>query len=124
MFIFVCEDARMASTGAIRANERFPVRVSIEVTHPRSARRIEAEVCDLSTGGCRIAGPDLLSIGDQLLVTIDGLEPWPAAVAWTGHGCAGVAFHTPLDHSVAEHYSRIFRSRLPASPAARARANS
>jgi hypothetical protein len=110
MFIFACEDARMASTGAIRATERFPVRVSIEVVHPRSARRIEAEVCDLSTGGCRIAGSDLLSIGDQLLVTIDGLEPWPAAVAWTAQGCAGVAFHTPLDHSVAEHYSRIFRS--------------
>jgi hypothetical protein len=99
----------MASTGAIRATERFPVRVSIEVMHPRSARRIEAELCDLSTGGCRIVSAGALSIGDQLLLTIEGLDPWPAAVAWAGEGSVGVAFHTPLDHSVAEHYSRIFR---------------
>ena len=99
----------MAASGAIRANERFPVRVVIEVAHPRSVRRMTAELRDLSTGGCRIVSPEPFSLGDQLLLSIDGLDPWPAAVAWTGEGAIGVAFHEALDHSVAEHYARIFR---------------
>lgn len=99
----------MTKFGAIRATERYPVRVSIEVMHPRSSRRIDAELCDLSKGGCRLASSESFSIGSQLLLTIEGLDPWPAAVAWTGEGFVGVSFHTPLDDSVAEFYARAFR---------------
>jgi hypothetical protein len=99
----------MPHSGAIRATERYPVRVTIVVAHPRSVRRVTAELRDLSRGGCRLVSPERFSLGDQLLVSIDGLEPWPAAVAWTGDECIGLAFHQPLDHSVAEHYARIFR---------------
>jgi hypothetical protein len=99
----------MANSGAIRATERYPVRVSVEVTHPRSARRIEAELRDISTGGCWIITPESLPLGSQILLTIEGLEPWPAAVAWSRDGCIGLAFHAVLDHAIAEHYARLFR---------------
>ena len=99
----------MGTHGAIRATERYPVQASIEVTHPRSVRRLDAELRDLSNGGCKIVSPERFSLGDQLLLTIEGLEPWPAAVAWTGEGCVGVSFHRPLDQSIAEHYARVFR---------------
>jgi hypothetical protein len=46
-------------------------------------RRIEAELRDLSTGGCRIVSDEFLSIGDQLFAKIEGLEGWPAIVVWT-----------------------------------------
>lgn len=99
----------MANTAAIRTTERYPVRFLVEVAHPRSVRRIEAELRDLSDGGCRIVSPEAFAVGDQVVLTIDGLEPWPAAVAWRGEGCIGLAFHRTLDHAIAEHYARAFR---------------
>ena len=99
----------MAKPGAIRATERFPVRAIVEITHPRSVRRLDAELRDLSTGGCQILTKAPFSVGDQVLITLEGLEPWPAAVAWCRQGCAGLSFHAPLDHSIAEHYGRVFR---------------
>jgi len=99
----------MAKPGAIRVTERFAVRAVVEVTHPRSVRRIEAVLRDLSTGGCQVGTSAAFSVGDQLLVTIEGLEPWPAAVAWRREGCVGISFHAPLDRSIAEHYARVLR---------------
>ena len=98
----------MSKPEAVRAAERYPVKVSVEVRHPRAVRRIEAELCDLSTGGCCIVSPEPFAIGDQLLLRIGDLEPWPGAVAWLGEDCAGVSFHAPLDHLVAEHCGRIY----------------
>jgi hypothetical protein len=101
--------AVVSTLGAIRANERIPVTASVEVKHPRSLRRIRARLRDLSTGGCQILTSASFSMGDQVLVTLEGLEPWPAAVAWRRQGCVGLSFHAPLDHSIAEHYGRVFR---------------
>src|SRR4029079_8107620 len=99
----------MSSSGAIRTNERFPIKVSVEIAQPRAQRRSDAELCDLSTGGCRIISRDPFAVGDQILLTIDGLEPWPAAIVWSGDGCAGDAFHTPLVCSIADPCPRAFR---------------
>jgi hypothetical protein len=99
----------MANGGAIRTTERFPVRASVEVAHPRSVRRMEAALRDLSTGGCQIATRERLAVGDQVLVRIEGLEPWPAAVAWSREDCFGLSFHAPLDRATAEHYARLLR---------------
>lgn len=99
----------MANPGAVRATERYAIRASVEVKHPRSVRRVQAELRDLSAGGCLIVSHEPFAVGDQLLITIQGLEPWPAAVAWTRKGSIGISFHRPLEQSVAEHYARFFR---------------
>ena len=93
---------------AVRASERYRLKVSVVTMHPRPLRRIEAELWDLSIGGCRIVSTEPLSTGDQLLVRIEGLEACPAVVVWTGMSCYGVAFDAPLHHAVAEHYARSF----------------
>jgi hypothetical protein len=98
----------------LRAAERFRLTVSVVAKHPRSMRRIEAELWDLSIGGCRIVSTELLSVGDQLIVKIEGLENWPAAVVWTGKDSCGVHFHTPLHYAVAEHYARAFPCSISA----------
>jgi hypothetical protein len=92
----------------IRASERYRLKVSVVAKHSRSMRRIEAELWDLSVGGCRIVTTEPVSPGDQLLIKIERLEGWPATVVWTGTGCCGVSFHAPLHYSVAEHYARSF----------------
>lgn len=96
----------MEKPAAIRATERYPLNVAVEVAHPRTVRRFEAELRDLSIGGCRLVSEEPFSVGDQLLLSIDGFETWPGVVAWSGVGCVGIAFHISLDQSIPEHCAR------------------
>jgi hypothetical protein len=91
-----------------RSYERYAVEVCSVVKHPSSFRRIDAELWDLSAGGCRIVTPEPLNPNDQLLVRIEGLESWPARVVWKGANAVGVTFQYPLHYAVVEHYARLF----------------
>ena len=91
-----------------RSYERYPVEVCAVVTHPSSFRRIEAELWDLSSGGCRIVTTEPLNPNDELSVRIQGLESWPARVVWKQLDAVGVTFHYPLHYAVVEHYARLF----------------
>lgn len=93
----------------VRITERYPVRISVAIRHPRSKRQITAEMLDLSAGGCQIVSTDAFSVGDQILLRVGEIESWPGGVAWLGEGRVGVSFHTPLGHMIAEQYARTFR---------------
>jgi hypothetical protein len=85
------------------------VEVCAVVTHPRrSLRRIEAELWDLSEGGCRLVTREPFSPSDQLLIGIEGLEVWPARVVWVGAESVGISFYSPLHDTIVEHYARMF----------------
>ena len=91
-----------------RSYERYPVEVRAIVKHPSSSRRIEAELWDLSVGGCRLVTTEPLNPHDELLVRIQGLEGWPGRVVWKELNAVGVTFRYPLHYAVVEHYARFF----------------
>lgn len=88
-----------------RRSLRLPVVVEVLLDHPRSKRRIDAELHDISPEGCRIVTAEPFAPGAQLVVRIGALEPWPARVVWTRDGFVGAEFHTPLSPAMVEHTS-------------------
>ena len=103
----------MAEPKLVRAEERHMVRVAVAVSHPRSGRRFEAQLQDISAGGCQIVSNEPFGIGDQILLDVGKLERWPAVVAWLGQGHVGVSFHEPLGLLEAEQYAWDFRVGAP-----------
>jgi hypothetical protein len=101
-------------------NPRYLVEVGVVVKHPRSVRKIQCELSDLSPGGCRLVTNEPFAAGDQLLVKLEGLEFWPGSVSWVGTGFVGLAFHVPLNNFVVEHYARRFPSGVGVSEHGRA----
>jgi hypothetical protein len=99
----------MVKPELVRAEERHLVRVAVAVRHPRSRRRFEAKLQDISAGGCQIVSDETFRVGDQILLDVGELQSWPAVVAWLGNGCVGVSFHAALGLLEAEQYAWDFR---------------
>ena len=91
-----------------RRGRRLPIQVDVNVDHPRSQRRLTAELSEISAEGCRILITEPLGPSDQLLIRIAGIEPWPARVVWAEDGAVGIEFHKPLHAAVVEHNSLQF----------------
>ena len=55
-------------------------------------------VIDVSQGGVKVDA-DFLKLGEQVVVTIEGMEPIPGSVAWKSDGRMGIAFYfrVPFD---------------------------
>lgn len=55
-------------------------------------------VVDVSQGGVKVDA-DFLRLGEQVVVTIEGMEPIPGSVAWKSDGRMGIAFYfrVPFD---------------------------
>jgi hypothetical protein len=94
-----------------RRNPRSSVTVSVVIRHPKSVRRIHAELSDISPDGCRVQTTEPLKIGDHLVMSIEGLEPWPARIIWVSGEDRGAEFDRPLHPAVADHIARIYPSQ-------------
>ena len=95
-----------------RRSERPLVELAAVVGHPRSGRRFTAELVELSCEGCRLLTREAIDSGDQLLVSIAGLNHWPARVVWVCGGAVGVEFHQPLRPGVVTRYAETFPTHL------------
>lgn len=51
-----------------------------------------AELCDLSQGGAKIRVEQTLTVGDEVILTINGMRPIRSVVRWQVREHAGVAF--------------------------------
>src|SRR5687768_17317092 len=91
-----------------RRSERPLVELAAVVGHPRSGRKFTAELVELSCEGCRLLTREPIETGDQLLVTIAGLEQWPARVVWMRGKAVGAEFHQPLQPGVVTRYAEMF----------------
>lgn len=94
-----------------RVSERLPIKFTVVLSHPRSARRIKAGLLDISERGCQISSEEPLRVGSQLFIQLNGLETWPATITWKGVRSFGLEFHRPMHVSVVEHYARKFPVR-------------
>jgi len=95
-----------------RRSERPRVELAAIVGHPRSGRRFEAELSEISCEGCRVLTEESMGLGDQVLVTIEGLERWPARVVWMQGGSVGLEFHEVLSPGIVERYADTFPPHL------------
>lgn len=59
-----------------------------------------AEVHDISQGGIKVELGDPRCVGDDAVVTVDGLRPVHGTVRWQKNGRAGIAFHQPIPFQV------------------------
>jgi hypothetical protein len=46
----------------------------------------------------------IFAVGTRVLLTLPGLEVWPATVVWFGDGRGGLKFDRPLHPAVAERF--------------------
>ena len=60
-------------------------------------------VVDLSTGGCGLELDVDLEPNGRVWLKLPGLESWPARVAWSRDGRAGLSFDHPLHPAVVAH---------------------
>ena len=102
----------------IRAHKRFAVRGRAKLGK-QGRRASEGLVIELSLDGCRIGG--LISanyeIGDDTTLRIDGWEPLPCRVRWTGAGVVGLRFATPLHTDALDRLIRHCRDADTLPPA-------
>ena len=106
-------------SGQLRRSERLLVEIDVVLSHPRTVRRIAADLSDISAEGCRVVTQESLQRGDQLLILIEGLDPWPAHVVWVSFEGVGVEFHTPLAPELVGFLGHMFKPR-PRADAPRA----
>lgn len=105
-----------------RRSERPRVQLTAIVGHPRSGRRFEAELYEISCEGCRVHTEEAFGLGDQVLVTIEGLERWPARIVWMQGGAVGLEFHEVLSPGIVARYADAFPPHLRIYAEALARA--
>ena len=94
---------RSVDVAAILANPssgRRPrmLRIDIEcaMTVRAGAATYEVRALDISQGGVCVETRDLLSLGADVIVRIEGLPPEPAVVRWRDGDCYGLGFNRLL----------------------------
>jgi hypothetical protein len=70
-----------------------------------SFRPLAIELCDISTEGCGFASISMFDPGARVLLSIPGLEVWPATVTWWHDGRGGMSFSRALHPAVAERFA-------------------
>jgi len=90
----------------------MPARVSGSAIKP-----LEARASNISRRGCRIDVRCRFAVGTLMLITLPGLGPVGARVAWSEENRAGFQFVAPLDAAVLDllvrrHPSRAIDNRL------------
>lgn len=85
-----------------RRGERRQVTIAGAV-RARGAGRTAAEIIDLNVAGCRIRTSGRYAAEDVVLVSIPGLQPLAARVAWSEADQFGASFTPPLHPAVVDH---------------------
>lgn len=68
-------------------------------------RPMAIELRDISNHGCGFESDCMFDPGDRVLLTLPGLEIWPATVTWWRDGRGGLSFNKPLHPAVAERFA-------------------
>jgi hypothetical protein len=95
-----------ASPRQQRRAERHATDISAGVRE-RGRSRLEIDVVDLSTHGCKIEFRGVLIVGAHAWLTLPTLESWSARIAWMEEGKAGLDFTRPLHPAVADRLIRM-----------------
>jgi hypothetical protein len=88
-----------------RREPRWQLRLPVTVRTPDLDRR-PAVLIELSTLGCRLELATLSAPGAMFLLSLPGLAPRAARLAWTDGYCSGFAFEAPLHIAVVDHLVR------------------
>lgn len=88
-----------------RAAVRLDVRMKARLREPLSTR-FDVDVLDISVTGCRVETSAILKPGSRIFITVPGIVPLEAVVAWRDRFRYGCAFYRPLHHAVLDHIIR------------------
>lgn len=87
---------------------RLDVRMKARLREPQSTR-FDVDVIDLSVTGCRLETSAVLKPGSRIFITVPGIAPLEATVAWKEHFRYGCAFSQPLHNAVLDHIAKKHR---------------
>ena len=87
-------------SGTPRARRAERKQLSATVQFRRGTRRANVRVLDINELGVRVAGVYLMHEGEKFWLTLPGLEPIEASVAWTTDFEMGCEFTRPLHPAV------------------------
>lgn len=88
---------KFVSTGGRRADRR---KFDVTVQFRSGPRRASVKVRDISRFGARIAGVYLVHADDRLFITLPGIAPIEARVAWVTEFEFGCEFAQPLNQAI------------------------
>ncbi|MCZ8170995.1 MAG: PilZ domain-containing protein [Novosphingobium sp.] len=88
---------KFASTGGRRADRR---KFDVTVQFRAGQRRATVKVLDISCFGARVAGVYLVHENDRLFITLPGIAPVEARVAWVTEFEFGCEFVQPLNQVI------------------------
>jgi hypothetical protein len=93
-----------------RAEPRHPVRITRATARSNRARILAADLCDISTYGCRLVASTRHSPGERLWLGLNGSPPMAATVVWCADGRIGCRFDEALPRA-------LMRQLIMAGPA-------
>ena len=99
----VSQDSRRAT--------RLDVRMPATLREAGSTFRFDVDVLDLSVTGIRFETSFTLLPGNLVFLTIPGLSPLEAVVAWRRGFRFGCAFQRPLHMAVFDHIVAHYRAK-------------
>lgn len=94
----------MAQAAEVQHDRRRANRIALHLsaTLREGSRKAQARVIDISTHGCRVECPTILTDGTQVWLGIEGLQNQQCRVAWHCEEFVGLEFATPLSEPVFE----------------------
>jgi len=93
-----------------RAEPRHPVHITRATARSNRAKILAADLCDVSTYGCRLAATTRHSPGERLWLGLNGNPPLAATVIWCDDGRIGCRFDEALPRA-------LMRQLIIANPA-------
>lgn len=94
-----------------RYGARLDVKVAAALRELGSASKFEVQIDDLSLSGFRCSTGYRLNAGQSVVITIPGLGPLEARVAWADKTHYGCAFERALHVAVFDHLVAQYRKR-------------
>jgi hypothetical protein len=83
-----------------RAEPRHQVNITRATARSNRARILAADLCDISTYGCRLVSSTRHAPGDRLWLGLNGSQPFAATVVWCAEGRIGCRFDEPLPRTL------------------------
>jgi len=90
---------KFQSTGGRRADRRS---YEAQIQFRKGVKRATVKLCDISQLGARVAGVFLVHEDDHFYLTLPGLAPIEARVAWVAEFEFGCEFLRPLNPVILE----------------------
>ncbi len=100
----------IAACDNVRQTDRISVSFEAQLREPGTSR-FSVNVVDLSATGFRCETSFTLVVGATVWLTIPGLTPIEAVVAWRHQFTAGCEFLHPLHIAVFDHVARMHPSQ-------------